>query len=205
MYTCKLRHGSPLEGMTIGFLKDITKQQRRHISGRQIAYPSYKFKMANFKGKNKHDTNLRFAMRQFLGPKNFKGEYIYNKYYSVPQNHEPKYIKPSVEGGEALVDVITGERLSLNPNGSLTTAENTYKPKKSRDHQPFPDNKYCFTNLALDEETRRSIHHMITVEGMTAQQVSLKFNLKIPRIEAVVRLVDIEDNLELHVCHTIIS
>lgn len=43
--------------------------QVRHVSRRRIAYPFYPFKKLGRQHPKKHDTNLKTAMRQFLGSK----------------------------------------------------------------------------------------------------------------------------------------
>ena len=87
--------------------------QVRHFSRRRIAYPFYPFKKLGRQHPKKHDTNLKTAMRQFLGPKNYKGEYVMNKYFTVPTNHVPNYIKPDLERGQSLEHPVTKKPLQL--------------------------------------------------------------------------------------------
>lgn len=180
-------------------------QQVRFISRRRLAYPFYPFKRLGKQHPKKHDSNLKFAMRQFLGPKNFKGEYVFNKYYQVPQNHEPNYITPEIERGNSLRDNVTGEPLVVQADGSVKPAQSG--AGRSRDPasgkrklQPFPSNRYCITNRILSEELKLQIHDDIQNKQLSTQEVSQKYGLKIPRVEAVVRMVDLEQKWERHVC-----
>lgn len=185
--------------------RQLQVQQVRHISKRRVAYPFYPFRKLGKQHPKKHDTNLKFAMRQFLGPKNFKGEYVYNKYYYLPQDHTPNYITPEIERGQALRDPVTGEGLALQTDGSLAPARGRTRENaisESRRLQPFPSNKHCKTNRILSEELKLAIHDDIQNKHLSTQEVSQKYGLKIPRIEAVVKLVSIEQNWEKHVCHS---
>lgn len=182
-------------------LHQLQKQQIRFASRRQIAYPFYKFNFLNRNHQVKHDSNLKYAMRQFLGPKNFKGEYIYNKYYKVPQDHLPNYVSSDLENGQSLVDPITGNKCAINPDESVSILNS--KPRDIpgyRKLQPFPHNRHCRTNFILSEDTRLQIYQKIQIEKKSTQEVAKEFNIKIPRIEAVVKLVEVEQKFKTHVC-----
>ncbi|CCE61537.1 hypothetical protein TPHA_0A04640 [Tetrapisispora phaffii CBS 4417] len=170
-------------------------QQQRFMSGRRIAYPTFPFRKLTRQHPKSHDTNLKYAMRQFLGPKNFKGEYPMNKYFYVPTDHVPNYVKPDLERGQALQNA-KKETLRMRHDGSyevdpklVNLSEKVY-PKRSL--QPFPLNKHCQTNYIISTELKQDIYNEITNLGMTAQQVSQKYGLKIPRIEAIIKLQEIE-------------
>ncbi|SCU85962.1 LADA_0D11166g1_1 [Lachancea dasiensis] len=183
-------------------VNQLQTQQVRFISRRRIAYPFYPFKRLGKQHPKKHDSNLKYAMRQFLGPKNFKGEYVSNKYFNVPQNHEPNYVTPDVERGQALQDHITGEPLTLQPDGSVTVAraggrDRDQRGGRSTGHnarklQPFPGNKHCITNRIISDELKLQIHDDIENQHLSGQDVSQRYGLKIPRVEAVVKLMDVE-------------
>ncbi|AMD22163.1 HGL177Wp [Eremothecium sinecaudum] len=190
------RFSSP-EGISRPLVQEVVKQQRRHASGRQNAYPQYPYHLLGRSSRGKGDSNLKYAMRQFLGPKNFKGEYLYNKYFSPPTDHQPNYIIPDIENGKSLVDPVTGNAVTITADNTLVVSNRTpLKPNKSRKLQPFPSNDHCKTNHILDDKTRHAIYHMVAVEKIPVQQISKKFNLKVPRVEAVVRLVELEEKLE---------
>ncbi|AET41500.1 mitochondrial 37S ribosomal protein mS45 Ecym_8215 [Eremothecium cymbalariae DBVPG len=188
---------SALECSSKPVVQQLLRQQVRYASRRNSAYPSYPFKTLRPDHKSRHDSNFKYAMRQFLGPKNFKGEYAYNRYFAVPDNHEPKYISPEIERGESLVDPLTGKKVTMNSDESIQVTGQVVRENQGfRRFQPFPQNRHCTTNYILDEETRKTIYHMIQVEKKSAQDVSRTFNLKIPRIEAVVKLIEIEQKME---------
>lgn len=142
-------------------------------------------------------------MRQFLGPKNYKGEYIMNKYFEVPNNHEPKYIKPDLERGQSLTHPITGEPVVQNYDGSFGPAPENRRlqnvPEK-RKLQPFPGNPHCRTNFIIDGDLRLKIYNDIQIEGLSTQSISQKYGLKVTRIEAIVKLMEIEQKWEKSVC-----
>lgn len=188
----------------LGGTSRLQIQQVRHASRRSIAYPPYQFDLLNKNSKLRHDSNLKFAMRQFLGPKNFKGEYIYNRYFSAPKDHVPKYITPDLERGQSLRDPISGQVLKyINDKTVIESAgARVSNARGGRIFRPFPQNEHCRTNLALDEETRQEIYEKIQIEKLSTQEVSRQYGLKIPRIEAVVKLVMLEKKLETHVCIT---
>ena len=172
------------------------------MSKRTIAYPPYPFDLLNKNDKVRHDSNLKSAMRQFLGPKNFKGEHVYNKYYSSPQNHHPNYITPDLERGQALRDPVDGTVLKYVGDKAVipATGRSPFDARGTRAFRPFPQNEHCRTNLILDEQTRLEIYEKIQIDKLSTQEVSRAYGLKVPRIEAVVKLVALEKKLETHVC-----
>lgn len=174
-------------------------QQVRNISRRRLAYPFYPFKRLGRTHPKKHDTNLKSAMRQFLGPKNYKGEYVMNSYFAVPNNHVPNYIKPDLERGQALKDPNTGKRLVERYDGVLVEAPENRRLEnlpENRVLQPFPSNPHCKTNYMVSNELKDQIYNDIQVNGLSTQQVSQNYGLKIPRVEAIVKLVGIEKKWE---------
>lgn len=160
----------------------------RNFSRRRIAYPFYPTKSRGRTEKKDHKTNLRFQMEQFLGKKNFKGEYASNKYFSAPKNHQPNYITPDLENGQALVDLQSGKPLDIKGN----VLESTAFVRPERKLMPFPSNPFCQTNLALTNEDKEEIYTKVCVQKVPIQEVAVNFGIKIPRLEAVVRLKEIE-------------
>lgn len=193
-----------LSGHGSGFATSvIIYQQVRNISRRRIAYPFYPFKRLGKQHPKKHDTNLKSAMRQFLGPRNYKGEYVMNKYYSVPDNHLPNYIKPDLERGQSLINPITADTVVEKYDGSFGEVEENRRLKnlsEKRLLQPFPGNTHCRTNYVISEDLRLKIYNEIQIEGLSTQEVSQNYGLKIPRVEAIVKLVEIEQKWEKNVC-----
>lgn len=181
---------------------------------RTLAYPFYS-KAGNIpeaKGKKTVFTRL---MKEFLGPKNYKGEYFMNKYSYVNQNHATNYIDPQNENGQSLLPFDT-EDASVAPQ--LVESENGEKGKENNGNrsesnilesldegsseggfrrvknplQPFPANRNCFTNVQISKETKKQIVNDIIENKLPSQNVALKYGLKIQRIEAIVKLDAIE-------------
>lgn len=177
-------------------------QQTRNISRRRIAYPTYPFKRLTRQNPKKHDSNLKYAMRQFLGPKNYKGEYSLNKYNSIPTNHEPNYLDPQNDRGQTLQNPINGKVLQENMRGKFEEVSKTDRFRKknfnsdTKKLQPFPLNPYSKTNYMISDELKLQLFDDIENKGMSSQQVSQQYGLKIPRVEAIVRLVKIEQKWE---------
>ncbi|SMN21457.1 similar to Saccharomyces cerevisiae YGR165W MRPS35 Mitochondrial ribosomal protein of the small subunit [Maudiozyma saulgeensis] len=182
-------------------------QQTRNISKRRIAYPPYPFKRLTRQNPKKHDSNLKYAMRQFLGPKNYKGEYALNKYNDMPNNHEPNYLNPRGERGVSLRNPLNGKRLQENMRGQLEEVSSFDRRNNDNSKinqfntetiklQPFPLNPYCKTNYMISNETKLQIFDDIENKGLSSQQVSQKYGLKIPRVEAIVRLLKVENKWE---------
>ncbi|QLL33563.1 hypothetical protein HG536_0E04740 [Torulaspora globosa] len=178
-------------------------QQVRNISRRRIAYPFYPFKRLGKQDPKKHDSNLKSAMRQFLGPKNYKGQYVMNKYFEVPKNHVPNYIKPDLERGQSLQNPITGENVVLKYDGTYGEAPENRRLQQiseKRVLQPFPNNSHCRTNSIISDDLKMRIYNDIEVEGHTTQQVSQNYGLKVPRVEAILKLAEIEQKWAKRVC-----
>ncbi|KAH3899064.1 related to 37S ribosomal protein S35, mitochondrial [Saccharomycodes ludwigii] len=202
--------------------KAITTQIQlvRNISRRRIAYPFYKFKKLGKTHEKQHDTNLKYAMRQFLGPRDYKGEYPFNKYFAVPTNHQPKYVTPDLERGLSLRDPITGQILEVGGSGSgrntnlvpssqssrlsneediqarINRQQTSNSAISNRRLQPFPANEFCQTNCIVGNELKEQIYQEIEVNHVSSQTVSQKYGLKIPRVEAIVKLMKIEHHWE---------
>jgi hypothetical protein len=164
----------------------------RHFSKRRIAYPFYPTAPRGRTEKKDHKTNLRYQMELFLGKKNYKGEYVNNKYYTAPQNHQPNYITPDLENGVALVDFRTGKPLDAKGN----VLESTPFVRPERKMAPFPSNPFCKTNLNLSKEDKEEVYQKIVVQKVPIQEVAVNYGIKIPRLEAVVRLKEIEKKWE---------
>lgn len=181
----------------------VVYQQVRNISRRRIAYPFYPFKRLGRQHPKKHDSNLKSAMRQFLGPKNYKGEYVMNKYFRAPTNHVPNYVKPDLERGQSLQHPISGENVVLKYDGTFGEAPENRRLQQIPERrllQPFPNNPHCKTNHLISEELKMKIYNDIQIEGLSTQQVSQNYGLKVTRVEAIVKLMEIEQKWAKRVC-----
>lgn len=131
-------------------------------------------------------------MDEFLGPKNFKGDYYLNKYAFANQNHSTNYIDPSSERGNALIKV-KRESTDAKKDGEVDFSEGAGRRGRVRQPlQPFPMNSHCFTSLQISREMKDQIVNDVINLKMSSQNVALKYGLKIQRIEALVKLHEVE-------------
>lgn len=150
---------------------------------RKLAYPDrYNPRVPPANGKKDHSSYFQRAIKQFLGPKNIRGEYYKNKYYYPPQNNQPNYIVPdgkSVEGEEA-----ESRRFgNSNRNPSL---------------HPFPDNIQCKTASNISYELREKI--VDDSLSLPVEKIAQKYGIKLARVEAIIRLYNIEKDWSEKVC-----
>ncbi|KAH3683510.1 hypothetical protein WICPIJ_005506 [Wickerhamomyces pijperi] len=170
-------------------LTTACQQQVRHFSRRRIAYPYYPAPRMGRTHEKDHKTNLKHQMNLFLGKKNYKGEYVGNRYFNAPQDHKPNYITPDAENGSPLINPKTGEQLDYYGN-KLEKRESAVKRRNPL--APFPNNQFCTTNFALSEADKEEIYQKVIVEKLPIQEVAVSFGLRIPRVEAISRLKEIE-------------
>lgn len=158
---------------------------------RTLAYPFYP-KAGNIPParKGRKQTVFKRLMDQFLGPKNYKGEYYLNKYAYPKNNHTPNYIDPRSERGNALLE-------PLSEFDTVDETENdSSKRRNNNAFRPFPLNSKLSTNFQVDNETKIQIVNDILLNKMPSQQVAIKYGLKIQRIEAILKLREIEEKWE---------
>jgi hypothetical protein len=161
---------------------------------RTLAYPFYS-KAGNIPPvrKGRKQTVFKRLMDEFLGPKNYKGEYYLNKYAYPKSNHTTNYIDPRNERGNALLEPLSefdmDDKSDLNNN-------NRNNNRSKHILQPFPLNSKCTTNLQISNEMKIQIVNDILLNKIPSQQVALKYGLKIQRIEAILKLREIEEKWE---------
>lgn len=153
---------------------------------RTLAYPFYS-KPGNIPParKGRKQTVFKRLMDQFLGPKNYKGEYYLNKYAYPKNNHSTNYIDPRSEKGNALLE-------PLSEFDTVDEEPNKFNRRGKNVLQPFPLNKNLYTNLQISNEVKEQIVNDVLVNKVSSQQVALKYGLKIQRIEAILKLDAIE-------------
>lgn len=158
---------------------------------RTLAYPFYS-KAGNIPParKGRKQTVFKRLMDQFLGPKNYKGDYYLNKYAYPKTNHTTNYIDPRNERGNALLEPLSEFDASSDDFAESGRGRNRHTL------QPFPLNSSCFTNLQVSNETKVQIVNDILLNKIPSQQVALKYGLKIQRIEAILKLREIEEEWE---------
>lgn len=156
---------------------------------RTLAYPFYS-KAGNIPPtrKGRKQTVFKRLMDQFLGPKNYKGDYYLNKYNYPKADHSTNYIDPRLERSNTLLE-------PLSEFEALEEAETTRRRGKNP-LQPFPLNSKCLTNLQINNEIKKDIVNDILINKVPSQQIALKYNLKIQRIEAILKLNAIEQEWE---------
>lgn len=136
---------------------------------------------------------LKKELKQFLGPRNIKGEYHRNKYFYVPQNHTPNYIETDgmpVVNGDQVASIVPRRPRFKTP---------TYIPRDPSVH-PFPHNTHTRTAHIIPQDLKDRIVDDATVKGYHPQEIAHKYGINLQRIEAIIKLHSIEQNYEAPVC-----
>ncbi|ODQ81339.1 hypothetical protein BABINDRAFT_160698 [Babjeviella inositovora NRRL Y-12698] len=189
-----LRSTTSLGGLETASVINMT--QKRFGSRRKPAYPSYPTKPVP-KTQKYRQTKLRSFMNQFLGPRNFKGEYYLNKYANAPQNHTPNYIKPHLERGNSLIfDPEVREHQKATGIEAPVEEKSGFQLRRERELalQPFPQNEFCKTNYVIDNRLKAEIAQRAELTG-NFQELAVKYGIKIPRVEAIVKLHQIKQKM----------
>ena len=125
---------------------------------------------------------------EFFGPKNIQGEHLFNKYYYPTQNNKPNYI---VNDGKPLVgDQFRPKR----PGKSYNNRE------RNPSFHPFPNNTYTKTENIVSDDMKRRIVEDASIKGMHPQEIAHKYGINLLRIEAILKLKEIELNFTPNVC-----
>lgn len=167
----------------------INVQQVRTLK-RKLAYPqAYKPQVAPLThSKKDHSSYFQRHLKEWLGPVNARGEYYRNKYYYPPQDHKPRYIVPD---GNTIVD----------PSKPQISDDRRYNDnKRNPSLHPFPFNPHCKTASIISNDLKSKIHQEVTEGGLHTQEVAHKYGIKIPRVEAIVKLQQIEQQWKEQVC-----
>lgn len=152
---------------------------------RKPEYPKYRAEVVPLTHRKKdHSTFFKRHLKAWLGPQNIKGEYYRNKYYYPPQNNKPNYI---VADGSPVVK--TGQELH-------TASSYLRDPLR----HPFPSNTHCTTNEIIPDNLKKKIYERVTIDKVLAQELAHQLGLKLTRVEAVVRLQELERGLRQEVC-----
>lgn len=130
--------------------------------------------------RKKRITSFRTNLRQFLGPKNFKGLYTKNPFFWASKNHETNYItKYSLRGGNInWQKVFQGSR------------------ERGSDLKPFNQNEFCKSALLIPSSLKKTFVSQVNSGKSTIQQLAFKYGLSIPRIEAILKLDKIEKQMK---------
>ena len=186
MFSKSIINSSASSVKTVGYQQVSQVRYRR-----TLAYPFYS-KAGNIPParNGRKQTVFKRLMDEFLGPKNYKGEYYLNKYTYPKNNHSTNYIDPRDERGNALLEPLS----EFDVRETDDTQNNRRRSKNPL--QPFPLNSKCFTNLQISKETKAQIVEDILVNQISSQQAALKYGLKIQRIEAILKLQEVENSWE---------
>lgn len=130
---------------------------------------------------NPHDGILKRQFKDFLGPQNIRGEYHRNRYYYPPQNHTPNYIDTRAPS------VIENEPYSSRKSEAAAL-------------QPFPLNNFTQTAKAISHDLKEQIVSDVEEKGLHTQEVAHKYGIKLPRVEAIMKLQRIEREWRSKVC-----
>lgn len=147
---------------------------------RKAAYPeAYIPKVPSQSGKKDHSSYFQRSMRAWLGPKNVRGEYYRNKYYYPPQDHKANYI---VQDGKSVA------------GAEEEQAETRRFNRNQRDPSlhPFPENVHCKTAFMIPDNLKLKIYEEHTANGMKFEELAHKYGIKVPRVEAIIKLQAIE-------------
>jgi hypothetical protein len=148
---------------------------------------------------NKRATNPRSELHRFLGPKNFKGLYRRN-----PLAFTPDYAKYQRSGNYiSAYPIRASDRAGPSVKWKQVFAEAEGRREFSRVDstvKPFPDNPHCKSALLVSDSLKQSISND-HLSGLSTQRISFKYQIALPRIEAILRLHEIEDSMLKQVCY----
>ncbi|KAH3664034.1 hypothetical protein OGAPHI_004748 [Ogataea philodendri] len=147
-----------------------------------LAYPPYTSKgYIPPSRKGKKQTVFRKLMNEFLGEKNYKGQYFDNRLAYLKQNNSTNYLDgPASRSGVKLSEGPQAHRVSKDPKAVL---------------RPFSLNRFTVTNTLVSKDMKQEI--VADVEsGKSLLAVAVKYKMKIPRVEAILKLNEIEKQFE---------
>lgn len=133
-------------------------------------------------------TVLLNEAKQFFGPTNVKGEHCKNKFFYPPQNNRPNYI---VNDGRPLV----GDQFPTKRPG-----RNFNNRERNPTVHPFPNNIYTKTAYLIPENIKDKIVEDATTNGLHPQEIAHKYSINLLRVEAILKLRDIESKFVPDVC-----
>lgn len=166
----------------------------RRLSGRRIAYPRFSYV------KTPGGNNLRGAMQQFLGPRDYKGQYLWNRYAQPAKEHQPKYIQPQMERGRPLRDPATGQVVEAQADprdGSIKYVPVENIKDSYVTDRPFPQNKFCVSNKWVDTPLREELYREVELMQRTPEEVGHEYGLSPMRVEAIVKLYGREKKVKV--------
>lgn len=151
-----------------------------------IKSPAFQQQVRHASTKRK-TTVTRSKLHKFLGPKNFKGLYKKN-----PLAFSPDYAKydPS-RNYISNYSSLTGRLINRDTLDLKRFEAESQRSNLGGALQPFPFNEFCKTNQAIPEVLKTNIIKEHS-NGEPLQRISFKYGISLPRVEAVVKLGEIE-------------
>ncbi|KAG7877795.1 hypothetical protein KL937_004308 [Ogataea polymorpha] len=152
---------------------------------RVLAYPSYTTKgyIPPSRGGRKQ-TVFKKLMDEFLGHKNYKGQYYDNRFAFLKQNHSTNYIDRRFAEGKTKLFAEQSEEGGAYEERPLS------EPKDQL--RPFSLNRFTVTNTMVSKDMKKQLVSEVLDEGKPLLEVAVKYKMKIQRIEALVKLHQIE-------------
>ncbi|ODQ66477.1 hypothetical protein NADFUDRAFT_50397 [Nadsonia fulvescens var. elongata DSM 6958] len=152
----------------------------------KIAYPRnarFNFTKEEYR---RNPSYLRLQLKEFLGRRNFKGEYLENRYAERATKHTPNYVRRRRDEYDPRSEAIKiKEGIQVRPNFERNTKD-----------VPFLENPFTKCTPVLSHSVKNDIIKLVA-GGMKPQEISIKYGIQVPRIEAVVTLAEIEKKFEV--------
>lgn len=93
---------------------------------------------------------------------------------------------------------------AYNRQGKLLR-EGEDTPESTEDLRPFPLNKTFVSEAILSEDLRQEIWRRVQVEKKSVRTVSVELGVEMRRVGAVVRLVEVENQMREEVSATLVQ
>lgn len=175
---------NPLSAMFTQKNADVlirTSSQIRHASG---------------KASKNQTTSMRSSLARFLGPRNYKGFHKSNPFFFPPSNHRPNYISQY----PILSSSLEGRKIHWNKVFENGSSGQSFKSGVTP-FTPFAGNPNTKTNMVVSQQMKDDIMRDINENNRSAQDVSYKYGLSVPRVEAIVELETIRKKWSDEVCN----
>ncbi len=170
-----------------GISRLVQINQVRFKGSRSVAYPARGMRFRTYSpSERKYKSLMRLQMKDWLGPKNYKGEYLHNIYYAPPKHHQPNYINDRL-GANVLLKKDKKGNIVSDPRES-----DGRKPSFNRSNlSPFPNNPATVTNKVIEESLKETVINDMK-RGISLMDISINTGIKIPRLQGLLKLDEIE-------------
>lgn len=147
-------------------------------------------------------TRAHAELKSFLGKRNFKGLYSQNPLARTPDYHRfdnKKIYLTSypIRAQFRSVEFPTGPQARRARSGQpVVQWKEVFNEKNSvTSRRPFPNNQFVRPNMMIGTSLRDSIVKL-HADGESVQQISFKYGISVPRINAVIKLEDTRLEME---------